>query len=68
MKFAIYVVFGLGESMLKGLLLMLGVGILHHEWTTALPTIGYWPAVLTTIVLSGVLSRSRLEDTWRDRA
>lgn len=31
-------------ALVAGWALMLGVGIAHHEWIPALPTIGYWAA------------------------
>lgn len=34
-----------------GFLFMLAVGIVHHEWITQCPTIGYWWAVLITGLL-----------------
>lgn len=39
------------ESLLTGWFLMLAVGVIHHEWIRACPTIGYWWAAL----LSGLL-------------
>lgn len=30
--------------------MMLTVGMAHHEWTTSIPTIGYWGAVKLTAV------------------
>lgn len=40
----------------NGWLFMLAVGIIHAEWIPALPTIGYWWAVLVVYLLSGVFS------------
>ncbi len=44
------------QALLAGWLLMLAVGIAHHEWIHALPTIGYstaiWLAVLIRIVFT----------------
>lgn len=38
------------------LLFMLAVGIAHAEWIPALPTIGYWWALLLVVLLRGVFS------------
>jgi Na+-driven multidrug efflux pump len=40
-------------SLVNGWLLMLAVGIAHAEWVPALPTIGYWWAVLLAMLLRG---------------
>lgn len=34
-----------------GWLLMLAVGIVHHEWIPACPTIGFWWSLLLVILL-----------------
>lgn len=39
------------RAFLGGWLLMLAVGIAHHEWLHQLPTIGFWPAVVIYAVL-----------------
>ena len=44
-------VFGL----VAGWALMLAVGVIHHEWITSCPTIGYWWAVLLACLLRGAL-------------
>ena len=36
---------------LDGLFLMLAVGIVHHEWWAAVPTIGYWWAIMLAVLL-----------------
>lgn len=43
-------------SLGRGLWLMLAVGVVHDEWVHALPTLGYWWAVLLIVLLNGVLS------------
>lgn len=43
-------------ALVDGWMLMLGVGILHAEWWPAMPTIGYWWAVLAVYLLRGVFS------------
>jgi hypothetical protein len=42
--------------MMRGFWLMLAVGIVHHEWWPAIPTIGYWWSVLVVSLLCGVFS------------
>jgi len=39
-------------SLLGGWNLMLAVGVAHAEWIHALPTIGYWWAVLLSLLIS----------------
>jgi hypothetical protein len=46
------------NAFVDGWLLMLAVGILHIHWWPALPTIGYWWAVITVALLRGVFSRT----------
>ncbi|MCX5066951.1 hypothetical protein OOJ91_13950 [Micromonospora lupini] len=43
-------------SLLGGWALMLAVGIARAEWLPALPTIGYWPAVLLSALLRSALT------------
>jgi hypothetical protein len=40
---------------------MVGVGAVHHEWVSAMPTIGYWGAVkIVAIGTAGiVIGRTR---------
>jgi hypothetical protein len=38
-------------SLLAGWALMLAVGVIHHEWIPACPTIGYWWAALLALLL-----------------
>ena len=42
-------------SMLFGLFLMLAVGVVHHEWIAACPTIGYWWAVVLVFLIRAAL-------------
>ncbi len=51
------------NALAQGWALMLAVGIIHSEWIPALPTIGYWWAVLIVFLLSGSFSRTR---TWKE--
>lgn len=49
-------------AMVSGWLLMLAVGVAHHEWTPDLPTIGYWWAVLLAWLLrSATLTASSMD-------
>jgi hypothetical protein len=38
-----------------GWFLMLAVGVVHHEWIPACPTIGFWWAVLLASLIRGAL-------------
>ncbi len=40
----------------RGWWFMLGVGVIHHEWWPAVPTIGYWWAVAVVALLGGIFS------------
>jgi len=46
-------VIGIPFSMITGWVLMLGVGAVHG-WIPAVPTVGYWTAVLITYAISVV--------------
>lgn len=46
-------------SFIGGWEFMLAVGIMHRQWWPALPTIGYWWAVLVVVLLRGTFSYSR---------
>jgi len=48
-----------------GFYLMISVGIIHRDWIHALPTIGYWRAVLLVFLLRGVFS---LPPTTKDKS
>jgi len=60
-KYLRNVIVGMLASMVcafsDGWMLMLAVGIAHAEWVPALPTIGYWWAVLIVYLLRGVFSK-----------
>lgn len=47
------------NSLMAGLWFMLAVGVIHHEWIPALPTIGYWWAVLVAYLLRVALTRAQ---------
>jgi uncharacterized membrane protein YiaA len=42
-------------SLAFGWVFMLLIGVVHAEWLPALPTIGYWLAVLITFLIRSVL-------------
>ncbi len=42
-------------TLLRGWLLMLAVGVIHHDWIPACPTVGYGTAVLLAVLISGGL-------------
>lgn len=44
-------------ALFGGWMLMLAVGIAHHDWVPGLPTIGYWWSALLVSLLRGVFSR-----------
>jgi hypothetical protein len=39
-------------ALFGGWMLMLTVGVIHGEWLTEMPTIGYWSAVKVSFMLS----------------
>lgn len=45
-----------GRWLFGGLWLMLAVGVVHHEWLPACPTIGFWWAVLLAALLRMALA------------
>lgn len=47
------------HALIEGWIFMLAVGIAHTYWIPALPTIGYWWAVLIVFLLTGTFSRIR---------
>jgi hypothetical protein len=42
---------------LRALFLMLGLGVIHNDWTEAVPALGYWPCVLVVMMLGAVLRK-----------
>lgn len=48
--------------LLDGFWLMLAVGIIHADWIPALPTVGYWTAVVVVALLRGTFSPIRSKD------
>lgn len=53
-------VVGAVEALLCGWAFMLAVGVLHAQWWSTVPTIGFWPAVLVSALLSAALSTGSL--------
>jgi hypothetical protein len=49
-------------GLMGGWMPMLAVGVAHIHWIHALPTIGYWWAVLLVVLLRGVFSRTPKTD------
>ena len=50
------ILYSLCIYLIRGFFLMIGVGVVHHEWLPQLPTVGYWTAFLVVALLAGVLS------------
>ncbi len=42
-------------TFLRGWLLMLAVGVIHHEWIPVCPTLSYGWALLLAVLISGAL-------------
>jgi hypothetical protein len=55
-KFVVSFITGWLTTLLYGWLFMLAVGIVHGSWWHAVPTIGYWWAVLLVYLLRGVFA------------
>jgi hypothetical protein len=49
-------------ALIGGWLLMLAVGVVHAEWITDLPTVGYWWAVVIVWLLQGTFMTIKRED------
>ena len=47
----IYLTLTAAIALLGGFLLMIAVGIMHHEWWSTLPTMGYWTAIKLAFLL-----------------
>lgn len=54
-------------SLMNGWMLMLAVGVVHAHWWPAVPTIGYWWAVLIVWLLNGVFSARQTKAKDSDR-
>ena len=44
--------------------LMLGVGFIHNEWLTEMPTISYWDAVIIDVLIGGWLCLTTFMNTY----
>jgi hypothetical protein len=64
-KFLGMVAIWAGAHLARGWPLMLAAGIAHHDWTPAIPPLGFWWAVLIAALLQ--MATSRLPDSfWSD--
>ena len=54
------------QAFLQGWMFMLGVGVVHAEWWSSVPTIGYWWAVLVVYLLKGVFSATQSKAKGKD--
>lgn len=50
-----FLIVGAIHIAMGGWLLMLAVGVVHHEWIPACPTIGIWWACILSACLRGAL-------------
>jgi hypothetical protein len=46
-----------GVIFLRALFIMLGLGILHHDWNPAVPALGYWACVVLSLAITAVWTR-----------
>lgn len=42
---------------LRGLFLMLGLGVLHNDWTPEVPALGFWGSILVALMITGVIRK-----------
>jgi len=45
---------------------MLAIGVIHHEWIPALPTIGYGWSLMVTILMRLTFKDTRFPGIWRN--
>lgn len=45
---------GLVLTFIGAWVFMLLVGVIHHEWIAALPTLGWWPSLLIIVMIDSV--------------
>lgn len=62
-RFWLRLAVGLILAPLQGLYLMLAVGVVHHEWWPAVPTLGFWWAVLIVSLLRPALTNMPREES-----
>jgi hypothetical protein len=60
-KFWVALLVQLMLAPLAGWWFMLGVGVIHHEWWPAVPTVGYWWSIVIVYLLRASLSTTRTE-------
>ena len=46
-------------NFLNGWFFMLGIGVVHNDWWTTVPPVGYFTSVLIVVLLGGTLSGFR---------
>jgi hypothetical protein len=42
---------------LRALFLMLGLGVLHNDWSQEVPALGFWASMVVSLMITGVLRR-----------
>lgn len=42
---------------IRGLFLMLGLGVLHRDWTPQVPALGFWASMLVALMITGVIRK-----------
>jgi hypothetical protein len=52
-------------ALMAGWAFMLAVGVIHHEWIPACPTIGYWSAVILAALVRSALYQHDLDKKGR---
>ncbi len=40
---------------LRGFITMLGLGVLHNDWSPAVPALGYWASTAVTLMVTSTL-------------
>ena len=62
----LWLLFLIASPFVGGWALMLGIGVLHHEWWSAVPTIGYWPAVFAWMAFAYAAKWTRSYEPRKD--
>ena len=42
---------------LRAYFLMLGLGVLHNDWTSNVPALGFWASLIVSLAISGIGGR-----------
>lgn len=42
---------------LRALFLMLGLGVLHNDWTPTVPALGFWASMVVSLMITGVIRK-----------